>query len=215
MGEDTIHIYEVRAITDGIVKEGVWESLPALTDFKQPWNTRPIQKTEFKACHDKEWLYLRYRVEDSAVHVQKVSGHKMEVVHGDRVEIFFQVDAKLNTYYCLEVDPDGRILDYTATFYREFDYEWSWPKGHLSAKAVRTESGYGVELKVSLESLKNLDILKNGVIGAGIYRGDCQNLGHFPDTESEFVWITWVDPKLQEPDFHVPSSFGRLKLVDF
>ncbi|KAB5488194.1 MULTISPECIES: carbohydrate-binding family 9-like protein [Flagellimonas] len=213
MGEDTADIYEVRAITDGTVKDGFWKSLPILTDFKQPWNSGFIQKTAFKACHDKDWLYLNYRVEDSSVHVQKISGHKLEVVHGDRVEIFFKTDALLKTYYCLEVDPDGRILDYTAAFYRKFDYEWSWPEGHLSAKAGRTDSGYWVELKVSLKSLQDLDILKNGAIGAGIYRGDCRNLGHFPVNESEFVWITWVDPMTEEPDFHVPSSFGRLKLL--
>jgi hypothetical protein len=27
-------------------------------------------------------------------------------------------------------------------------------------------------------------------------------------------WMSWVDPKTPEPDFHVPSSLGRLEIVD-
>ena len=27
-------------------------------------------------------------------------------------------------------------------------------------------------------------------------------------------WISWVDPKTPEPDFHVPSSLGWLEIVE-
>jgi hypothetical protein len=27
-------------------------------------------------------------------------------------------------------------------------------------------------------------------------------------------WMSWVDPKTPEPDFHVPSSLGRLEIVE-
>ena len=27
-------------------------------------------------------------------------------------------------------------------------------------------------------------------------------------------WISWVDPKTPEPDFHVPSSLGRLDIIE-
>ena len=26
-------------------------------------------------------------------------------------------------------------------------------------------------------------------------------------------WISWVDPKIQEPDFHVPATLGWLEVV--
>jgi hypothetical protein len=28
------------------------------------------------------------------------------------------------------------------------------------------------------------------------------------------AWMAWVDPKTEEPDFHVPTSFGWLEIVE-
>jgi len=28
------------------------------------------------------------------------------------------------------------------------------------------------------------------------------------------AWMSWIDPKTPEADFHVPSSFGRLVIVE-
>lgn len=212
MHKNTDHTYEVKAIEPAELRHKVWNTLPVLDDFRQPWSNKPMQETQFRAYHDNQWLFLKYDVKDEAVRIHKVTGEKIEVAYGSRVEIFFKTDELLKRYYCLEVDPEARILDYTAAFYRDFDYEWSWPEGHLFAEARTTDLGYCVQLKISLESLRGLDILKNGAIGAGIYRGDCTKLGNLPETEPEFTWITWVDPKTHEPDFHVPSSFGTLKM---
>ncbi|WP_321515342.1 hypothetical protein [Marinifilum fragile] len=59
--------------------------------------------------------------------------------------------------------------------------------------------------------MKDLDVLKEKRIEAGLYRGFCSNL---PDEniETGFKGISWVSPNSEQPDFHIPSSFGALCL---
>src|SRR5690606_6118360 len=113
-----------------------------------------------------------------------------------------------------EVDPMGRVLDYRASFYRKFDYGWHWPKGQLTLEAEWNTEGYIVELNIGLDSLRDLGILRNGRIGAGIFRGDCKALGNPGGEGPKINWISWIDPGTEFPDFHVPSAFGELILPE-
>ncbi len=98
-------------------------------------------------------------------------------------------------------------------FYRKFDYTWSWPNGHLFTKGCINTDGYRVDVKISLESLKALDLIHKNIIQIGIYRGDCISLPNEKQKNADIKWITWVDPNTETPDFHVPSSFGFLELI--
>ena len=44
----------------------------------------------------------------------------------DRVEIFFSASKDMGQYYCMEIDPSGHVMDYSASYYRKFDYEWNF-----------------------------------------------------------------------------------------
>ncbi len=136
----------------------------------------------------------------------------MEVVDSDRVEIFFRSDDRLDPYYCLEMDPLGRVLDYRASFYRKFEYEWQWPgRNQLQIKSNYAHSGYIVEGSITMASLKELNLLNNNELQAGLFRGECLKVR---DPESSFSWISWIKPESVRPDFHIPSSFGVIKLGD-
>jgi hypothetical protein len=135
----------------------------------------------------------------------------MEVVDSDRVEIFFKSDDRLDPYYCLEMDPRGRVLDYRASFYRKFEYNWQWPgSNQLQIKSDYTDQGYTIEGSITMASLKELNLLKNNELQAGLFRGECLKMR---DPESTFSWISWIKPESVRPDFHIPSSFGVIKLV--
>ena len=136
-----------------------------------------------------------------------------DVVESDRVEIFFKADDKMNPYYALELDALGRVLDTEGKFYRDIDFDWTWPEGHLKVKANTDQEGYTVEGSISFESLRKLGMYKDDkILNAGLYRGE------YGTTESsgkvQTKWISWVIPKSEKPDFHIPSSFGVLKLED-
>jgi hypothetical protein len=164
---------------------------------------------EFKAQHDNQWLFCFFKVRDNDIRFLAQKNDKAEVIAGDRVEIFFRKDSRLESYYCVEIDPLGRIYDYRAAYYRKFDVDWSWPPGHLKVKALREATGYSVWAAFSLESLDQLGLLKHGKLEAGLFRGKCVR----PDPANpEMRWISWVKPDSTTPDFHIPSSFGIFEL---
>lgn len=208
-------IYSVKQVApnqlklDGEFMNSVWDTAIVISDFSFPWEDIIAPKTEFRALYDNEYFYFRFEVEDENVLTFVKDNHKMEVVHSDRVEIFFRQNEKLDPYYCLEMDAIGRILDYKTRYYRNFEYEWSWPGSEsIVVKAGETSKGYFVEGQITLSSLIKLGLLNDNIMQAGLYRGYCMRL---PNPEGKLRWISWMSPKLDKPDFHIPSSFGLLK----
>lgn len=206
-----------RIVSNQLTVEGnrmnpIWEQANVNTDFSFPWEKQSPPKTSFRALFDDDYFYFRFDVEDDNILTYVKDDHKMEVVNSDRVEIFFRSDQNLDPYYCLEMDARGRILDYQTRYYRQFDYGWQWPGTEdLIVKAFEKEKTYVVEGAISLSSLEELGLLKNNVLEAGLYRGYCLNL---PEPQAQFKWISWVKPNSETPDFHIPSSFGILRLED-
>jgi hypothetical protein len=186
-----------------------WDDALALTDFSYPWSAHPSPVMSFRALWDDDLFYFRFDVETPRALTFVQDNNKMEVVDSDRVEIFFRSDERLNPYYCLEIDPLGRVLDYRAVFYRKFEYDWQWPgKNELLIKSTFTGLGYEVEGSISISSLKKLNLLHHNELQAGLFRGECL---HVRDPKSGFAWISWVKPDSARPDFHIPSSFGIVK----
>jgi hypothetical protein len=181
-----------------------------LKDFICPWSPEKPAGMTFRALWNDLRFYFRFDITSSKILTYTSTNNKMEVVDSDRVEIFFRSNNQLDPYYCLELDPLGRILDYKARYYREFEYGWQWPGEQLEVQTGFTPYGYFVEGSISLSSLKELDLLHNQVLEAGLFRGECLKL---PDPESTFNWMSWVKPESHRPDFHLPSAFGRIKLV--
>lgn len=188
-----------------------WAKAPLLTDFRYPWENKQAPPTRFQALHSGEWLYCFFDVTDPAVHIPTNTGDKMDVVNSSRAEIFFKANDAMNPYYCLELDPSPRVLDYQGFYHRNFDFTWCWPAGHLQIKSHQRLDGYSIEVAISKRSLRELGLLNSDVLQAGLYRADCTPR---PGKEPDFKWISWVMPDSETPDFHIPSSFGLLKLVD-
>ncbi len=198
-----------RLIITGKGNDPAWVNAPHLTNFLYPWEEKLPHHTSFRALHDDEWLYCLFEVTDPAVHITVKTNKKQEVVDSSRTEIFFKADDAMNPYYCLEIDAAARVLDYQGFYHRKFDFEWSWPTGHLQIRSHRWTDGYSVEIGISKESLRQLGLLNDNSLQAGLYRADCTpQSGGKPD----FKWISWIKPDSATPDFHIPSSFGRLEL---
>lgn len=186
-----------------------WQKANALTNFHYPWENEAVPPTTFKALSDQAWVYFLFLINDSDVNIRREKDHKMEVAASSRVEIFFRIDDKLNPYYCLEMDPLGRVLDYQATYHRNFDTNWSWPKDQLLIRTEQRADGYSVELALNKKSLHELGLLQDNTLQAGLFRANCKFKSK---DEEEFKWISWMAPDARTPDFHIPSSFGILRL---
>ncbi|HEX8039796.1 MAG TPA: carbohydrate-binding family 9-like protein [Chryseosolibacter sp.] len=208
--------YSVKKISRAISLTGRgddpgWQQARVLTDFSYPWEKDKPLTTKFRALHNDDWLYCLFDVTDHHVVLATDPDDKSAVASSTRAEIFFRIDEKLAPYFCLELDPQGRVLDYKATYYRKFDSSWSWPAGHLILKTSRTKDGYTIEAAISKKSLAKLGVLNDNTLQAGLFRADCLEAGN---SDANFKGVSWVKPDSEKPDFHIPSSFGLLVLED-
>jgi hypothetical protein len=214
--KEGVKTYSVRKIGAALEISGkgddpVWKKAHVLSDFDYPWDEDDPEPTKFRSLHNDDWLYCLFEVTDRDVNILQAKNDKWEVASSSRAEIFFKQDDKLSPYYCLEIDPLGRVLDYEGKYHRNFDLNWQWPPEQLVISTKRTKHGYTIELAISKNSLKALGLMKNNTLQAGLFRADCS---HKIKDRPEFKWISWAKPESETPDFHIPSSFGILYLEE-
>lgn len=171
-----------------------------ITGFSSPWKKCEAPETVCYLWADEANLYFVFEVADENI-VTLPGGVEENVASGDRVELFVSSDRKLSEYYCIEIDPNGNVLDYKASFYRSFDNGWDAPGLRIETEISR--EGYRVEGSLPLAGL---NISRDGFY-MGLYRADSIS---YQQNEDDIVWLTWVDPLQEHPDFHVPSSFRRV-----
>ena len=195
---------------NGLGDNPFWNNAEILTDFSSPWSDLKPEKMEFRALWDTEHLFFCYTVYDTNIHIDRQDDSVDSIGESDRVEIFFRTDAGLNPYYCLEIDPSPRIMDFKASPKKKFDFDWNWPNNDLIVKSNIKEDRFIVEIAITIQSLKNFDLIKDNSIEAGIYRAKYKKQ---ENNLFEPTWISWVNPNTETPNFHVPDSFGNLTLV--
>ncbi|WP_341221176.1 carbohydrate-binding family 9-like protein [Polaribacter atrinae] len=204
-----ISIKEKELIISGDGNNPIWKEADSLTNFISPWDDKPVKKIEFKAVHNSENIFFQFIVEDHQTHIHPSIDKDESINNSDRVELFFRSDASLDPYYCLEMDTTGRIMDFKARPNREFDFNWCWPTEEIVIKSSINENNFIVEITISLQSLKNLKLLKDRSIETGIYRA---KYNQQKDNTYKPTWITWTNPNTKIPNFHTPTSFGKLLL---
>lgn len=206
------YVPEAEIDVDGALNEPDWNNAHRQTDFSFPWEARAVPVTEFRALCDDNYFYFSFIAHDQDIVVQEKFDTESVVAGEDRVEIFFACDDKLKEYFCLEVDPLGRVLDYAASYYRRFDNSWDWPGVHAAASI--TDEGYTVEASIPLKSLEALGLPTLGpgwLLKVGLFRAD---FNHGLISKPQEHWISWVDPGTEQPDFHVPNAFGCLRIPE-
>lgn len=207
--------YSVKKVTPGAVtmtgvgQSAAWSTANKLTHFIYPWQKEIPPATTFAALWDGQWLYCLFTAVDDSVNILKVTNDKRESGASDRVEIFFKKDDAMMPYYCLEMDAAGRTLDYSANYYRKMQYSWNWPKDQLIINTTRTTTGYQLQAAIGIPVLLQLGLLQKNRLQAGLFRAECTSI---QNGKPNFNWISWIDPKSVQPDFHIPAAFGVLIL---
>jgi hypothetical protein len=207
--------YKVKSITDkkvilsGKGNHSMWKLANSLTNFSSPWDHKSVKKIEFKAIHNSEKVFFQFKVNDNQTHIH-VSDNKNESINNsDRVELFFRNGASLSPYYCLEIDPIARIMDFKAKPNKKFDFQWNWPSEEIEVKSTIESNYFIVEIAITIKSLRDLNLLKNDSLETGIFRAKYNKQ---IDNTFQPTWISWVNPNTETPNFHTPSSFGVLEL---
>jgi len=208
----TVNKIENNQLTiSGNGNDKLWNRAEVLTNFISAWDDEPVKKIEFKSLWDSKNFYFCFRVYDGEVHIDKTDDTVESIGNSDRVELFFRTDTNLNPYYCFEIDPTPRIMDFIAYPNRNFDFDWSWPKNDVLVKSEINDNYFTVEGSISLESMRRFNLIKDQKIETGIFRAKYneQNDGSFEPT-----WISWVNPNTKAPDFHTATAFGVLHLKE-
>lgn len=215
---------------DGRADEPAWAQAVVEKHFVFPWKQSPAPTTEFRALWDDVNFYFSYRVQDADIVVLERLAEERDVVFEDRAEFYLCRDERMKDYFCCEIDSRGRVFDYRASYYRRFDPKWNF--AGLETKGSPLPDGYEVEGRIPLKDISALGFptLRSGAkIRFGIYRAEfshdrsgrpvvqqksIHNLGRQVEGPPPIEeWISWVDPKTKEPDFHVPASLGWLEFV--
>jgi Carbohydrate family 9 binding domain-like len=198
--------YAVQA-TQGVLD---WSRADLLTDFGFPWEATPPPNTQFRALWDEERLHFRFDCVDLDLVLGAGQTAKDRVLGSDRVELFFAPGLELNPYFCVEMAPNGDVYGYRAQTYRKFDDDFAFEGLELSTRIDGTR--YSVAGSLPLTTLRALNVLKANAreLLVGVYRAE---FSHPPSGGVHFGWMSWVDPRTEKPDFHVPTSFGVFELV--
>ena len=218
----------VKIVVDGRADESAWKEAAVEKRFVFPWKQTPAPLTQFRALCDGTNFYFTFRVEDADIVVLDRLRDEEDEVFEDRVEVYLSRDDRMKDYYCFEVDSRGRAFDYRGSYYRRLDTKWQF--AGLETKGGPVPKGYEIEGRIPLNSLAALRFpaLRPGVkIRCGLYRAEfshdrsgraveqkesMHNLGRRGEGPPPIEeWISWVDPKTKEPDFHVPASLGWLE----
>ena len=204
---------EIRV--DGKLDEACYQTPPQVETFAiagQP-NRQP-PKTKAWLFWQRDRLIFAFDCEEADIVAAPPSSNKHDVNHQDRVELYLWSGRAEDTYYCIEIAAAGALHDYAARFHRRFDDDWSLVG--LKFAAARTAQGYRVEGTIPQAALAKMgfrlepgDPWRLGLFRAAFASSDAAVVA--PPAVGPAVeptWITWVDAKGPQPDFHVPESFG-------
>lgn len=225
------YLKKIQTILDGHLDEACWSRATIESNFIFPWEERPAPSTDFRALCDNDYFYFAFRVIDADLFVLADLPEEGYAVFEDRVEIYFSRDDQMQNYYCIEIDPHGRTMDYSGAYYRKLDLDWHCPG--LETQGVIFDQGYTVEGRIPLTTFVNLGFpafRPDTKIRFGLFRAEfshdrsgepveqkdsIHNLGLRIDGPPPLeAWMSWIDPNVTQPDFHVPSAFGWLQISD-
>jgi hypothetical protein len=200
----TLPLLEKEINVDGVIDKGEWEQAMLFENLVAPWKENSQDKTTFGAFVSTNTFNFVFQVRDNTITTVPFE-NELSVESEDRVELFFSSDTTLAKYYCIEIDPNGNVLDYSAKYYREFNQSWNFNSKELASKI--TDNGYIVEGKISLSELNELGI--SNPFYLGIFRADFKS-----NLADDVTWYSWIKPRSSAPDFHIPSAFGKTEFKE-
>ncbi len=154
------------------------------------------KEIQYYCYSTQERFFFTFEVEDSTLTLTEPFLSEADVEPEDRVELFFSPTREMQEYYCMEIDPKGRVLDYKARYYRQFDYNWNFAS--LKVTAMITPWGYRIGGSLLRSELEQLGCdLENG-FWMGIFQDDFKQDG-------SVIWHSYIRSEDTVPDFHKPD----------
>jgi len=202
--------YNSQALNvDGRLDEQVYGTRPFTTELK------PASRSGVAAPETKAWLWwneggllFAFDARDERIASAPPGQDEHAVDLQDRAELFLWPEASQD-YFCVEISPSGAVHDYSARIYRRFDDAWSPAGARFAARPL--PGGYAVEGFLPLSALRRMGVStwKAGTsFQLGLFRADFD-----PSDTRNPLWLTWIDPRLPQADFHVRGAFAPVILL--
>lgn len=169
-----------------------------------PWDG--LQDDTRFCCHSTaDRFFFSFEVADSTLTLSDPAIGKRCVDTEDRVEIFLcPAKGMKSGYYCAEIDPCGRVMDYSAKYYRDFDFGWCFKTLKISSGI--TPWGYRVGGSIARDELKELGISLEGGFLIGVFRADFRQDG-------SVNWYSLIPTGDEKPDFHKPDVLFKCRMT--
>jgi len=161
-------------------------------------STGGTDNTTFVLANDGTDLVFGFSAIDTTPCTREQIASKRDLEFEDRVELYLSPTADLSqSYFCIEIDRLGRVLDYRADYYRRFDFAWHFDT--LRVAHAPMPDGYRIDGRVALSELVSLGIDPTR-FHIGVFRADLD------ETKNLVAWGS-ATPMNDPPDFHRPEMF--------
>ena len=190
--------------SEGFPPASAWNSVPAVI-FSADWqgkNPDPQRETQVSLLWTPETLYLHIRSSFRTITVfsdADPSGRRDHLWDRDVAEAFLQPDPSVpRRYFEFEVSPNGFWIDLDIRPNEKID-----PRSGLKCRAHRSDplKLWFAELAIPLRSLTP------AFDSASTWR---VNFFRAEGASEPRFYSSWRPTHTPEPNFHVPSAFGRL-----
>jgi alpha-galactosidase len=182
-----------------------WQTASPAT-FCSDWQGRnpdPARQTEVRVLWSPQTLYLRYECRYRELHVftdSEPNGRRNHLWDRDVSEAFLQPDPSRPRYYKeFEVSPNGLWIDLNISPEPLQDLKSGMQRSVWLDEAAKT---WAAELAIPMKSLtRHFD-------PAAVWR---VNFYRIEGTKEPRFYSAWRPTNTPEPNFHIPSAFGRMR----
>jgi alpha-galactosidase len=192
---------------DAAHPDDAWQTAIPIA-FSSDWqgkNADPGRETKVRVLWSRQYLYLRFECRYREFFVFEDSdpnGRRDHLWDRDVAEAFLQPDPSRERFYKeFEVSPNGMWVDLDI-----FPGGLADLKSGLQRSVVADEKSYTwtAELAIPIKSLTtNFD--PKAIWGANFYRVE--------GTKEPRAYLAWQATHTPQPNFHVPSAFGKLRFA--
>ena len=194
---------------------------PAQTQLRFLWDGKHAPKdlnTDLWVAWTPSFLYCHFSCSFASLNVSgnpQSANKTMGLWDRDVVEIFIAPDT-VNRYLYreIEVSPAGEWLDVELQMENgERHSNWDWRSGVESASVIEDELKGGANGRVWKTAFR----IPTETLFGGILKSGQECLGNFfrcDGSEPDRNYLAWSPTMTEQPNFHVPERFGRIRFID-
>ncbi len=193
--------------SDGFPPSAAWNSAEPIT-FNSDWqgkNPDPPRETQVRLLWASDTFFLHFRSRYRSLTVfsdADASGRRGHLWDRDVVEVFLQPDPTYpGHYFEFEVSPNGYWIDLNIEHGERSD-----PKSGMKCRTRIDENAkvWTAELAIPLRSLA-LHFDPSSIWRVNFFRVEGASEPRF--------YSSWRPTNTPQPNFHVPTAFGKLKFL--